>query len=171
MTDVFLRRVSYWHALLLYVLGLSLIAMNIAIAIEAISWYVLVRSYARPYFMLGFGRSWTGEENVALNEITVFRRIATYAVLASAVACSVAAYRMGSFNNISQDAGVLGEAERLLEATYFSMVTLATVGYGDIVPTADSGRVIVIFIIFQSFLLVGFLLSLLLNVTSSRPQD
>jgi hypothetical protein len=45
--------------------------MNIALIIEAVSWYAVVRGYARPYFMLGFGRTWKGQEIVALDEITV----------------------------------------------------------------------------------------------------
>jgi hypothetical protein len=71
VTNVLLTTVQRWHAYTLYGLALSLVLMNIALIIEAVSWYVVVRGYARPYFMLGFGRTWKGQEIVALDEITV----------------------------------------------------------------------------------------------------
>ena len=166
VTNILVARVSYAAAILFYILGLSLIVINIVMVIEAISWYILVKDYARPYFMLGFGRSWPSDENRTLNEITVFRRFVIYTVLSGAVTCSVAAFRLSAFHDISTK--LVSEAKRsaCCGRIYFVMSTLSTVGYGDIVPESDTGRLIAMLIMLQSFMLLSFLLSVVLSIMS-----
>jgi hypothetical protein len=43
----------------------------------------------------------------------------------------------------------------LLDAVYFCVVTLATVGYGDITPTTDAGRIFTIFYIVIGLGIIG----------------
>jgi hypothetical protein len=47
------------------------------------------------------------------------------------------------------------EGWRYLDAVYFSVATVTTVGYGDLVPQTDTGK---IFTIFFSFLGIGMVL-------------
>jgi hypothetical protein len=46
----------------------------------------------------------------------------------------------------------------LLDSMYFCTVTLATIGYGDLVPTTDAGRAFTVFYIFMGLgIVAGFL--------------
>lgn len=40
-----------------------------------------------------------------------------------------------------------------LDSTYFTVITLATVGYGDIVPHTDAGKIFTIFYVFVGIVL------------------
>lgn len=57
--------------------------------------------------------------------------------------------------------------EYLFEALYFSVVTFAAIGYGDIVPVTTPAKIIVMMEIGQSFVLVIFGLSNINNIHTS----
>jgi len=57
---------------------------------------------------------------------------------------------------------MLVEQLSLIDAAYFTMVTIATVGYGDIAPATTTGKGLAIFLIFAG---VGTFVSLLANAT------
>jgi voltage-gated potassium channel len=63
------------------------------------------------------------------------------------------------------------EGWRLLDALYFSVVTLTTIGFGDLAPTTDGAKV---FTIVYSFVGIGiiaaFITSLAVNVRDHREQ-
>jgi hypothetical protein len=55
--------------------------------------------------------------------------------------CLLESVQPGSFKGSPELAGRLASAtDRLFVLTYFSLVTLTTVGYGDVVPAADAAR-------------------------------
>lgn len=81
---------------------------------------------------------------------------------------------------LSHDAhGLLGTDSRpsIVECVYFTVVTLATVGYGDLYATTDSARVAVIVQITSGFLLVAVFIGLVIGgltwmvaFTTSGPE-
>jgi len=59
----------------------------------------------------------------------------------------------------------------LIQALYFSVVTLATVGYGDLTPTSDFSRIFTIIYIFIGLgVLVAFLSSLAQHYISHKVE-
>ncbi|MGG0184835.1 potassium channel family protein [Bacillus rhizoplanae] len=57
------------------------------------------------------------------------------------------------------------EKMRVIDALYFSVVTLTTVGYGDFSPKTDFGKLFTIFYIFIGLgLVAGFIRKLAINI-------
>ncbi|PEA53807.1 transporter [Bacillus pseudomycoides] len=60
------------------------------------------------------------------------------------------------------------EKMRVIDALYFSVVTLTTVGYGDFSPQTDFGKIFTIFYIFVGLgLVAGFIRKLAINIQLS----
>jgi hypothetical protein len=58
-----------------------------------------------------------------------------------------------------------------VDSIYFCVVTLATVGYGDLTPTTDTGKIFTIFYILMGVgVLVGFASKLMTGLLGTRPQ-
>lgn len=64
-----------------------------------------------------------------------------------------------------------GFFEFLFETFYFSIVTFASIGYGDIVPVTTPAKILVIMEIGQSFVLIVFGLSNVNNIHTSMRQE
>ncbi|WP_459556696.1 potassium channel family protein [Lacunimicrobium album] len=58
-----------------------------------------------------------------------------------------------------------------LDLIYFSMVTSATIGYGDIAPKASASKCIVMIQIFVSFLFTLFVVSAVASKATNRQSD
>lgn len=78
----------------------------------------------------------------------------------------IAAANTASFNGL-KTSGSLGYLSVLFEFFYFSVVTFAAIGYGDIVPLTTPAKLLVIMEIGQSFMLVVFGLSNINNIHTS----
>ena len=61
--------------------------------------------------------------------------------------------------------------EYLFETFYFSVVTFATIGYGDIVPVTSPAKILVLMEIGQSFVVVVFGFSNLKNIQNSNKSQ
>ena len=59
----------------------------------------------------------------------------------------------------------------LFEAFYWSIVTLATVGYGDIVPNTLGGRVVAMLLIFTSICILAFFTSILIAAFNEKMPE
>ena len=78
----------------------------------------------------------------------------------------IAAANADSFQGL-KTSGNLGYLSVLFEFFYFSVVTFASIGYGDIVPLTTPAKLLVIMEIGQSFVLVVFGLSNVNNIHTS----
>jgi hypothetical protein len=94
------RSVSPPAPAVLVLMAFAQLAVSTALVAEAIMWYVVVRSYARPFFMLGFSRAWTLSASEAAEEIWVFARLTGYVLISSVVACSTVQVWFGGFEGV-----------------------------------------------------------------------
>lgn len=64
------------------------------------------------------------------------------------------------------------EDMRWLDALYFSVVTLTTIGYGDFVPTTDLGKVFTIgYVITGVGIMVGFITKVFDHLQQARLEE
>jgi hypothetical protein len=61
--------------------------------------------------------------------------------------------------------------ELFLQSVYFSIITIATVGYGDISPANFVGQLIALLTVFVSFSLITFVLASLAAISSDTPKN
>ena len=77
---------------------------------------------------------------------------------------SILIYSMEANNNNSQ-------INTLFEAVYWSIVTISTVGYGDITPITQAGRVVAIFVIIAGITVYSFTTSLIVTSFTERLDE
>jgi voltage-gated potassium channel len=63
------------------------------------------------------------------------------------------------------------DINNLFEAFYWSIVTLATVGYGDIVPNTLGGRVVAMLLIFTGMCILAFFTSILIAAFNEKMPE
>lgn len=61
--------------------------------------------------------------------------------------------------------------DTLFEAFYWSIVTISTVGYGDITPATDAGRVVAIFVITAGIAVLAFTTSLVVSAFTEKLDE
>jgi voltage-gated potassium channel len=59
----------------------------------------------------------------------------------------------------------------LFEAVYWSIVTMSTVGYGDITPVTDAGRVVAMFVIITGVAVLAFVTSLVVSAFTEKLDE
>lgn len=64
-----------------------------------------------------------------------------------------------------------GKVNNLFEAFYLSVVTLSTVGYGDITPLSVSGRLTAMVLIFFGLVFIAFFTSIIVAAFNEKMQD
>jgi voltage-gated potassium channel len=64
-----------------------------------------------------------------------------------------------------------GQVKNLFDALYWSVVTLATVGYGDISPQTPGGRLIAMSLIFTGLCVLTFFISIIVSAFNDKMQD
>lgn len=57
------------------------------------------------------------------------------------------------------------------DMTYFSLVTLATVGYGDVLPATHTARMLAMFQAVTGQFYVAVVVALFVGIYSSRPRE
>ena len=64
------------------------------------------------------------------------------------------------------------EGWRVIDSLYFSVITLTTVGYGDLTPQTDAGKLFTIFYILIGVgILLGFVTSVATHTRNKSPLD
>lgn len=63
------------------------------------------------------------------------------------------------------------DIHNLFDAVYWSIVTLATVGYGDITPHTTGGRIVAMILIFTSVGIVAFFTSILISAFNEKMPE
>lgn len=61
--------------------------------------------------------------------------------------------------------------DTLFEALYWSIVTISTVGYGDITPTTEAGRVVAMFVIVAGIAVFSFTTSLIVTAFTEKLDE
>ncbi|MEA3370517.1 MAG: ion transporter [Campylobacterota bacterium] len=61
--------------------------------------------------------------------------------------------------------------DTLYEAFYWSIVTISTVGYGDITPTTDAGRLVAMFVIIAGIAVLAFTTSLVVSAFTEKLDE
>jgi voltage-gated potassium channel len=84
------------------------------------------------------------------------------------VAGYAAVYLVAAFGFFALEYGASGP--NLLNSFYWAMVTIATVGYGDVIPTTPEAKVFTIGIIATEVFLSAYLVSVVLGVVSEEAQ-
>ena len=64
-----------------------------------------------------------------------------------------------------------GQIDNLFDAVYWSVVTLSTVGYGDITPHTIGGRLVTMALIFTGLGILSFFTSIIVSAFTDKMQD
>lgn len=132
-------------------------------------WFVAVSALVTGYFLLPLDRlgpdrpalSWTvfiavlaGIALLLLRQIRAVlldRRDARPGLVIPFLMCLSILVFSGGYHALARSAGEFDGLETRLDALYFTVVTLATVGYGDITPHGQTARLVTIVQILYSF--------------------
>jgi hypothetical protein len=152
------------------VLSLLLLLLNMAIAVEALFGYTTIGSYGRYFHMF---------RPIALRspfrtEVGIAGAIAGVMLVTSAAACYTAHAHFEAFKgeallhyDPAQPVNWIGV---YLQFVYFALVTLSTVGYGDITPANPWGQLTASVLLLQNTLFLLVVLSTLFSAIKAGPD-
>ena len=63
------------------------------------------------------------------------------------------------------------EDMRWIDALYFSTITLTTIGYGDITPQTDAGKLFTVFYVLVGVSIIGAFINAILRRAASRRHE
>ena len=76
---------------------------------------------------------------------------------------------MGTFLMYSVESNVPNsEIKTLLDALWWCVATVTTVGYGDVVPVSNTGRIVALFYMFFGISMIAILMSVITNTFYKR---
>lgn len=167
------RALTSFHAGLGYTLSLLLVAMNIAIEIEAILGYAMLGNYGRYFHMLTTRRLRLAAGSPFLVEIGIAAAISLVMLVSGAGACYVAYILFEGFGGtglLAYDAHEpFNWAAVYLQCVYFALTTLTTVGYGDIAPRNGFGQLTTSLLLVQNFIFLVIVVSTIFSAVRASP--
>ncbi|MFG3589433.1 ion channel [Streptomyces sp. NPDC047990] len=153
-------------AYLVVIMALWSVLYNIMLVVEALAWFVMVRSYAFAYFMLGSIKSDGGWRESSVSELLVLGTLLAFSIFNLTVAVSSIKLWMGGFKSISRGSGFSGEVRRFVQSLYYVLANMTTVGDGDISPTTSMARFSIMLGYASQLLIITFSVALLLSAVS-----
>jgi voltage-gated potassium channel len=79
---------------------------------------------------------------------------------------------MGTFLMYSVESNVPNsEIKTLLDALWWCVATVTTVGYGDVVPVSNTGRIVALFYMFFGISMIAILMSVITNTFYKRKFE
>jgi voltage-gated potassium channel len=89
--------------------------------------------------------------------------------LAACAVVVVVVFASAYINMSARDPQAFTEHLNRTSALYFTVVTLGTIGYGDIAPRTDTARTVVMFQIVVNIVILGSAVKLISGLARSRP--
>lgn len=149
-----------WHSRLLYACTSIMLLINALLAVEAVVSLATMGSYAKYFHMLDLESK---DSSRLLTELRAIFGIFIIALFSGAVAVYLTYVDFDGFKDNVEGAllpheprGLVVSLGLFFQSAYFTMTTLATVGFGDIVPTGLLGQLVTFLIELQGVSLFVF---------------
>jgi len=150
------------HVYLILTLSIILILDNILLSIETTYSFVNLGGYAYHYHMKP-SRDRISELKVIIHRLLGTIGAGTIAFYVSYIYFNALEGKIWSYDQAST---IITNAAIYFQCTYFTVTTLLTIGYGDIIPSNLIGQVITFMLEIQSFALLIIVLSFLFSPSS-----
>jgi hypothetical protein len=148
-------------------LAVWLTLYSLLLIVEAVIWYMTAGSYARVYALLSVKTRGVGsEQRTPLDELLVFGPLVICSVLSLSSAVAQTQARYGVFSTLPRGSGFAQEAQRLLQAMYYVLANLSTVGSQSIEPRGTLARFEITVAFASGMLLLTLVVSLFLASTT-----
>lgn len=156
-------RLGWWP---IFVLTLAPLFAVLMLCIESITAYSRMGSYAFAFHMLN------PSGNKYFDELIVVIALLGRLVVAGGMAVYASTIFACGFQGNALVHPIAGSwyvhCEMVIQSIYFSVVTIATVGYGDIAPANITGEVVALSVILVSWSVITFVLASISAVASEK---
>lgn len=167
----------YYIKHLLYLISAVALFCNVLLAVETIFCYSTLRSYAILFHHLRTSKSELGKGNELLLELrSIFMKVGAYITHAT-ISCFICILLFKGYGGANIELlQKITPAWRMLARTflaslYYVITTMATIGYGDIVPSNGYGQVITILIELQTVLVVTVIFAIFFSVVPNTIEN